>query len=112
MKCPKCGYLGFEPTDRCRNCGYDFSLAAPVTRSELPLRQPVADAPLADFELRDDPLLGDPEPSVHEREAAGFGRAEPRRATPAPTANAWTAPGMGWTKRAPVRSQRSQTSSS
>ena len=28
MKCPKCGYLGFEPVDRCRNCGYDFSLAA------------------------------------------------------------------------------------
>jgi uncharacterized RDD family membrane protein YckC len=26
MKCPKCGYLGFEPVDRCRNCGYDFSL--------------------------------------------------------------------------------------
>ena len=27
MKCPKCGYLGFESGDRCRNCGYDFSLA-------------------------------------------------------------------------------------
>jgi uncharacterized RDD family membrane protein YckC len=27
MKCPKCGYLGFEPVDRCRNCGYDFSLS-------------------------------------------------------------------------------------
>jgi uncharacterized RDD family membrane protein YckC len=33
MKCPKCEYLGFETSDRCRNCGYDFSLAqepAPV----------------------------------------------------------------------------------
>ncbi|HMD34690.1 MAG TPA: RDD family protein [Vicinamibacterales bacterium] len=30
MKCPKCGYLGFEAVDRCRNCGYDFSLAEPV----------------------------------------------------------------------------------
>jgi uncharacterized RDD family membrane protein YckC len=28
MKCPKCGYLGFERSDRCRNCGYDFSLSA------------------------------------------------------------------------------------
>jgi uncharacterized RDD family membrane protein YckC len=28
MKCPKCGYLGFETGDRCRNCGYDFSLIA------------------------------------------------------------------------------------
>lgn len=27
MKCPKCEYLSFEATDRCRNCGYDFSLA-------------------------------------------------------------------------------------
>ena len=26
MKCPKCGYLGFEPVERCRNCGYEFSL--------------------------------------------------------------------------------------
>jgi len=33
MKCPKCDYLGFESSDRCRNCGYDFSLThepAPV----------------------------------------------------------------------------------
>ena len=27
MKCPKCSYLGFETGDRCKNCGYDFSLA-------------------------------------------------------------------------------------
>jgi uncharacterized RDD family membrane protein YckC len=33
MKCPKCDYLGFETGDRCRNCGYDFSLMA----SPLPL---------------------------------------------------------------------------
>lgn len=29
MKCPKCAYLGFETGDRCKNCGYDFSLMAP-----------------------------------------------------------------------------------
>lgn len=28
MKCPKCDYLGFETGDRCRQCGYDFSLLA------------------------------------------------------------------------------------
>ena len=28
MKCPKCHYLGFETGDRCKNCGYDFSLLA------------------------------------------------------------------------------------
>jgi uncharacterized RDD family membrane protein YckC len=27
MKCPKCGYVGFESGDRCRHCGYDFSLS-------------------------------------------------------------------------------------
>ena len=26
MKCPKCGYLGFDSGDRCKNCGFDFSL--------------------------------------------------------------------------------------
>ena len=30
MKCPKCGYLGFEDADRCRNCEYEFSLSAPI----------------------------------------------------------------------------------
>lgn len=42
MKCPKCEYLGFETGDRCRNCGYDFSLAvaiAPPEQPELLLRE-------------------------------------------------------------------------
>jgi uncharacterized RDD family membrane protein YckC len=30
MKCPKCEYLGFESSDRCRNCGYEFSLTPSV----------------------------------------------------------------------------------
>jgi uncharacterized RDD family membrane protein YckC len=53
MKCPKCGYLGFETSDRCRNCGYDFSLAADVRPSaELPLHsQEGAGVPLADLDL-------------------------------------------------------------
>ncbi len=54
MKCPKCNYIGFEPTDRCRNCGYDFSLAAAASEPEpdLPMRpsqEPMG--PLADFDL-------------------------------------------------------------
>lgn len=52
MKCPKCGYLGFETTDRCRNCQYDFSLAPFATEPDLALqngdRMP---DPTADFEL-------------------------------------------------------------
>jgi uncharacterized RDD family membrane protein YckC len=38
MKCPKCGYLGFEHVERCRNCGYDFSLASSPHLPELPIR--------------------------------------------------------------------------
>jgi len=26
MRCPKCQYVGFEPSPRCKNCGYDLSL--------------------------------------------------------------------------------------
>ncbi|MBP1633705.1 MAG: hypothetical protein H6Q10_279 [Acidobacteria bacterium] len=53
MKCPKCGYLGFEPSDRCRNCGYEFSLAPPppTPPGDLSLRSGEAGAPLADFDL-------------------------------------------------------------
>ncbi len=34
MKCPKCNYLGFETGDRCKNCGYDFSLMAAASEPE------------------------------------------------------------------------------
>lgn len=51
MKCPKCGYLGFETTDRCRNCQYDFSLAPFSTDPDLTLRQDSASESPGDFEL-------------------------------------------------------------
>lgn len=38
MKCPKCGYLGFETTDRCRNCQYDFSLSPFSSEPDLSLQ--------------------------------------------------------------------------
>lgn len=41
MKCPKCGYLGFDDVDRCRNCGYDFSLVA-APAPELEIRSNIA----------------------------------------------------------------------
>ena len=52
MKCPKCGYLGFETTDRCRNCQYDFSLAPFSSEPELTLHgtDRKVESP-ADFEL-------------------------------------------------------------
>jgi uncharacterized RDD family membrane protein YckC len=49
VKCPKCHYLGFETGDRCRNCGYDFSLIADGglrhADAELNLRAPGEDSP-------------------------------------------------------------------
>jgi uncharacterized RDD family membrane protein YckC len=43
MKCPKCSYLGFETGDRCKNCGYDFSLLSAPEESldpDLHLQMP------------------------------------------------------------------------
>ncbi len=41
MKCPKCDYLGFETSDRCRHCGYDFSLATRAAEPpDVDLRAP------------------------------------------------------------------------
>lgn len=53
MKCPKCGYLGFEHAVRCRNCGYDFSLSSAPEIPDLPIRAHREDAlqPLADLTL-------------------------------------------------------------
>jgi uncharacterized RDD family membrane protein YckC len=39
VKCSKCGYIGFETADRCRNCGYEFSLAPTFAVPDLPIRQ-------------------------------------------------------------------------
>lgn len=55
MKCPKCGYLGFEAVERCRNCGYDFSLAPDDRLPDLAFRkEPVEhDSALDDLTLID-----------------------------------------------------------
>ena len=59
MKCPKCGYLGFETGDRCRNCGYDFSLA-PATADVLDLvLDPAPENPRPPLDL--DRIIGVPE---------------------------------------------------
>jgi uncharacterized RDD family membrane protein YckC len=76
MKCPKCAYLGFEEVDRCRNCGYEFSLAHSAPQPELSLhdRQATAVGPLEELSFlaergpgssstpQDLPLFGPPVP--------------------------------------------------
>ena len=51
MKCPKCGYLGLEDVERCRNCGYDFSLAFVDPLPEVSIRQESPGNPLDDLML-------------------------------------------------------------
>jgi uncharacterized RDD family membrane protein YckC len=53
MKCPKCEYLGFDTGDRCKNCGYEFSLlsfGAPLPDVDLRNRDDLP--PAADVWLR------------------------------------------------------------
>ena len=62
MKCPKCQYISFDSGDRCRNCGYDFSLAAEAPGrsddADLPIQNGTeALGPLADLSLHDAPNL-------------------------------------------------------
>ena len=53
MKCPKCSYIGFEESDRCRNCGYEFALTdVQPPAPDLPMRAGGDDGgPLADLVL-------------------------------------------------------------
>ena len=54
MKCPKCGYLGYERVERCRNCGYEFTLGLSAPTPDLPLRDSARQPqPLDDFDLID-----------------------------------------------------------
>jgi len=52
MRCPKCQYISFDNGERCRNCGYEFSLAAEARALDLPIQtgdEPIG--PLADLAL-------------------------------------------------------------
>ena len=55
-KCPKCQYFSFDSGDRCRNCGYDFSLVPDVAADDLRIQDPAEPVgPLDDFALNDAP---------------------------------------------------------
>ena len=54
MRCPKCQYISFDSGERCRNCGYDFSLSVDVEPVELPIQVGTeAIGPLSDFSLNE-----------------------------------------------------------
>jgi uncharacterized RDD family membrane protein YckC len=62
MKCPKCQYISFDSGERCRNCGYEFSLAPDVPADDLPIQTGTeAIGPFADLSLND---LAGPTPSL------------------------------------------------
>ena len=49
MRCPKCQYLGFEPSPRCKNCGYDFSFGTDELPSLTIVPEPET---MGDFDLQ------------------------------------------------------------
>jgi len=54
MKCPKCQYISFDSGDRCRNCGYEFSLSPDLALDDLPIQngsEPLG--PLGDLSLNE-----------------------------------------------------------
>ena len=54
MRCPKCHYISFDSNERCRNCGYEFSLSVDSETVDLPIQTGnEAFGPLADFALSD-----------------------------------------------------------
>ena len=72
MKCPKCAYLGFETGDRCRNCGYDFSLIggnrSAASPPELYLRGSGADGGTTrDWLAQAEAAVGSPAPESENR---------------------------------------------
>jgi len=74
MKCPKCDYLGFESTDRCRHCGYEFSLSTPPQDEAPPLElRPALDL---------DRIIGAPMPDLPLFGAAAGDEGQPLITTP------------------------------
>jgi uncharacterized RDD family membrane protein YckC len=62
VKCPKCSYLGFETGDRCKNCGYDFSLLPAAEPADYEIHpSPVDDVPV---HVIDDIECSDPDSSM------------------------------------------------
>jgi uncharacterized RDD family membrane protein YckC len=79
MRCPKCQYISFDNSDKCRNCGYQFSLSVEAPAEiDLPIQTGMEpEGPLADLSLGERlPLFGDRE--VHDDRPLVSAAAVPR----------------------------------
>ena len=96
MKCSKCGYLGFETGDRCRNCGYEFSLSSDYELPDIAIiRDEASSSDLDDFALVDAAAAPRAAPTTSSFSLAAV--MEPRtavRRTPAPSSMPLFAPGI------------------
>jgi uncharacterized RDD family membrane protein YckC len=85
MRCPKCHYISFDSTDRCRNCGYEFALTADAPALDLPIQTgdeavgPLADFPITDFDDLE-PSLARSAPSKRTNAGRDEGVSEPAAA--------------------------------
>jgi len=78
MRCPKCQYISFDSGERCRNCGYEFSLTPDSRAIDLPIQ--TGDEPLGPF--RDFALEADARRSDHSAPLAdAIGAPAPRPIT-------------------------------
>jgi uncharacterized RDD family membrane protein YckC len=75
MRCPKCHYISFDNGERCRNCGYEFSLSPDLNALDLPIQ--TGNEPLGPLE---DLALGDLDRGA--APAAPAGRRSPDPAAP------------------------------
>ena len=86
MKCPKCQYFSFDNGERCRNCGYDFSLVVEPPPPDLAIQDGTeAIGPLSDLTLNDllAPGGGDPDAPLVTPGAAPRAPLAVRRTAPA-----------------------------
>lgn len=79
MRCPKCHYISFDSGERCRNCGYDFSLSAGEASLDLPIQngnEPLG--PLGELTLADPRITASPPArGVARGASAAAGQARP-----------------------------------
>lgn len=101
MRCPKCHYISFESSDRCRNCGYEYSLSAVPAHEdpELPLNNR-SDDPLPPVDLSLDNVEGLSE--ARDRQSAGNAPFDIDRVTAAADLPLFKASGSSSATRRPV----------